>query len=179
MLSAIGEDDNLQRLTQIVFNRILSDDGRVELRRVNNPKVITCKGGLDLRPEDLNVETESLKAVYSGSAMFDSSDTTFAAVTRDVQGEVLTSYSAFVDFFLGLDSVISFQNYFGVPSNRFPRYREILLNKADEFLATMLDERGHEASRQEQHPRVGDALFFYPISGAINALAYAIAPDRV
>lgn len=179
LLSAIGEDDNLQRLTQIVFNRILSDDGRVELRRVDNPKVITCKGGLDLRPEDMNVDADSLKTVFSGSPSFDAGEKTFSSVTREVQGEVLESYKAFVDFFLGLDAVISFQNYFGVPSNRFPRYREILLAKADEYLATMLDERGHEASRQEQNPRVGDALFFYPVCGAINALGYAIAVERV
>ena len=156
-----------------------ADPARPPIPGLDNPKVITCKGGLDLRPEDMNVDADSLKTVFSGSPSFDAGEKTFSSVTREVQGEVLESYKAFVDFFLGLDAVISFQNYFGVPSNRFPRYREILLAKADEYLATMLDERGHEASRQEQNPRVGDALFFYPVCGAINALGYAIAVERV
>lgn len=176
-LSLLGEDDNLQLLTRCVFNTLLHDDGEVELCRVDNPKVITCKGGLDLRPEDVQIDADSLKYVYSGSSTFDASSHAFSEVNETVQNEVLRSYRTFVDFFFDLDAQLPFQKYFGIPTRRMDAYRDILLHKSAQYLGTVIEERAREAAG-EQNPKVEDSLFFYPLMGAVNQLAYEISQEK-
>lgn len=177
LLSIIGEDDNLERLTRYIFNSQLGDSGTVELRRVDNPKVVTCKGGLNVYAEDRDVRPDDIKDVYNGSARFDVSTRTFDEADAEVRAEVLRSYREFIDFFVSIDGEVSFQNYFGIPTGRMAEYRATLLEKADQYLASMLEERRREASVNEQNPHVEDALFFYPLAGGINALAYKISKD--
>ena len=176
-LSLLGEDDNLQLLTRCVFNTLLHDDGEVELCRVDNPKEITCKGGLDLRPEDVQIDADSLKYVYSGSSTFDASSHAFSEVNETVQNEVLRSYRTFVDFFFDLDTQLPFQKYFGIPTRRMDAYRDILLHKSAQYLGTVIEERAREAA-EEQNPKVEDSLFFYPLMGAVNQLAYEISQEK-
>lgn len=177
LLSLIAENDILELFTCHVFNELLGDNGKVELRRVDHPKVITCKGGLNLHDEDRAVDVALLREVFSGSTSFDSTDRTFSDAGPDVQHEVLASYRQFIDFFLGIDRVLPFQHYFGISSSRMERYRSLLLDKADQYMAAMLEERRREASALEQNPHVWDALFFYPLCGSLNALAYYISKN--
>lgn len=177
LLSLIGENENLERLTRYIFNSQLGDTGVVELRRVDNPKVVTCKGGLSVHAEDRGVQPDKIKDLFSGSARFDKSDRTFDGADATVQAEVLRSYRQFIDFFADIDRHVPFQDYFGIPSGRMSDYCAVLLDKDGQYLASMLEERRREAAGHEQNPHVEDALFFYPLAGGINALAYKISQE--
>lgn len=176
VLDLIGGQAELEGLTKIIFNDVIGDQGKVELKRVKNPKEITCKGGLNMKPEDIVEDIDELKYCFAASKKIESlgghahlKDVDAAAIK-----EVITFYNKFIEYFFELNSKFSFEKKFGINTQRnFDDYKEILLEHAQEDLASVLDVR--RAERNDPDAELEDSTFFFPLAGGLNRLAYYIS----
>lgn len=176
VLDVIGGQKELEGLARVIFNDIIGDDGKVELKRVNNPKEITCKGGLSMRDEDVVDDSDELRYCFTASPSLERKNMHLRLKDVDSQAmsEVMTFYRNFVEYFFGLNSKFSFEKKFGIQTQRnFDAYKDILLEHAQEDLAAVLDVR--KAERNDPDAELEDSLFFFPLTGGLNRLSYYIS----
>ena len=119
VLGLIGSYDALQKMAKRIFNDMLHDDGNVELKQVDNPKEITCKGGLNMKQRFVVGDVEEITEFCTGSKLLDSLNVPrYKDVNDAVRAEVLKAYLDFVDYFFRLNEKFSFAKYFGVSNER-------------------------------------------------------------
>ena len=178
VLLLIGGVDVLQNLARLIFNDILGDEGRVELKLVDNPKEITCKGGLNMRQRFVVDDVERITVFQTGSKTLDAVKTPrYGDVTATVRDEVLAGYNRFIDYFFSLNAKYSFAKYFGVANERdFASFHTVLTEKAEQDFNKVMAQR-KETMMGEENPELNDSLFFIPLTGGIARLAYHIAAN--
>ena len=176
VLSLIGSIDALQTFARHIFNTVLGDDGRVEIKQVENPKEITCKGGLNMKDRFVVADVEEMTRFCTGSATLDTTaHPRYNDITEGVKQEVLTSYRDFIDLFFRLNQTYSYAKYFGVANEReFAAFRTILTEKAEQDFNKVLAARRDDMAGEE-NPELNDSLFFIPLTGGLSRLAYHIA----
>ncbi len=176
VLTLIGGVEVLQNMARIIFNDILGDDGRVELKLVDNPKEITCKGGLNMRQRFVVDDVEGITLFQTGSATLDKvADPRYGDINDQVRSEVLEEYTRFVDYFFGLNGKYSFAKYFGIVNERdFNEFKNVLTEKAEQDFNKVVALR-KENMANEENPEINDSLFFIPLTGGIARLAYHIS----
>lgn len=176
VLDLIGGQTELQGLTKIIFNDIIGDDGKVELKQVKNPKEITCKGGLNMKPEDVIEDSDELRYCFAASKKIESfyGHARLKDIDSIAIDEIISFYNKFIEYFFELNSKYSFEKKFGINTQRnFDAYKEILLEHAQEDLAAVLDVRRSE--RNDPDAELEDSAFFFPLAGGLNRLAYYIS----
>ena len=180
VLTLIGGVEVLQNMARIIFNDIMGDEGRVELKLVDNPKEITCKGGLNMRQRFVVDDVEAITLFQTGSATLDKVDNPrYGDINDQVRSEVLDGYEHFVDYFFGLNSKYSFAKYFGVINERdFGEFKKVLTEKAEQDFNKVVALR-KEVMANEENPEINDSLFFIPLTGGIARLAYHISTNRM
>jgi hypothetical protein len=176
VLTLIGGVEVLQNMARIIFNDILGDDGRVELKLVDNPKEITCKGGLNMRQRFVVDDVEGITLFQTGSATLDKvANPRYGDINDQVRSEVLEEYTRFVDYFFGLNGKYSFAKYFGIVNERdFNEFKNVLTEKAEQDFNKVVALR-KENMANEENPEINDSLFFIPLTGGIARLAYHIS----
>ncbi len=178
VLGLIGSIDALQSLATHIFNDVLGDDGKVELKLVDTPKEITCKGGLNMKPRFVVDDVEEITKFCTGSAILDSlAMPRYKDITPEVRGEVLEVYRTFIDYFFNLSKEYSFAKYFGVSNEReFSKFRAVLTEKAEQDFNKAIEAR-NDSLTDEENPELKDSLFFIPLTGGICRLALHIAQN--
>ncbi len=178
VLGLIGSIDALQTMATHIFNDMLGDDGRVEIKQVENPKQITCKGGLNMKQRFVVDDVEAITKFRTGSETLDRLNVPrYNDVNDAVREEVLTDYKAFVDYFFQLNQKYSFTKYFGVSNEReFNRFRQVLTEKAEQDFNKAIEAR-RDNMTDEENPEIKDSLFFIPLTGGISRLALYIASN--
>ena len=179
VLGLIGSYDALQKMAKRIFNDMLHDDGNVELKQVDNPKEITCKGGLNMKQRFVVGDVEEITEFCTGSKLLDSLNVPrYKDVNDAVRAEVLKAYLDFVDYFFRLNEKFSFAKYFGVSNEReFKQFRTVLTEKAEQDFNKAMESRADEMA-DEENPEIKDSLFFIPLTGGISRLADHIAKNR-
>lgn len=178
VLDLIGGQKELEGIAKIVFNNVIGDDGKVELKRVVNPKEITCKGGLNMKPGDVVKNPEELCYCFNASSKIEKMPhTRLQDIDEDAISQVLTFYRGFVDYFFNLNGDYSFEKNFGINTLRsFSEYKQIMLEHAHEDLAAVLDARKSE--RNDPDAELEDSMFFFPLAGGLNRLSYYISNQK-
>ena len=178
VLDLIGGKRELEGLTKVIFNDIIGDDGKVELKNVANPKEITCKGGLCMKPGDNVANSDELCYCFSASPSVEGQKAVkLTDVNSQVMSEVVDFYKGFVDYFFGLNGKFSFEKNFGICAQRnFDEFRDILLDHAHEDFAAVLDARKSE--RNDPDAELEDSAFFFPLAGGLNRLSYYISNNE-
>lgn len=178
VLDLIGGQTELEGIAKIIFNDIIGDDGKVELKRVENPKEITCKGGLNMKPEDVINDTEELRYWFVASSKIENLQPVLLTnVDEGVINQVVSFYEKFIEYFFNLNSKYSFEKKFGINTQRsFTKYKRILLEHAHEDLSTVLDARKNVGNNPKAE--LEDSLFFFPLAGGLNRLSYYISQNN-
>jgi hypothetical protein len=178
-INLIGAKSELEKLATIIFNDVIGDKEKVCLKQVDNPKEITCKGGLDMRDSDTDIDVSELKFNFNGSSSLDRLDTSsYDDVDNVVKNDVISFYNDFINYFFALNAKLSFADYFGIDTQKsFSKYKEVLMEKASQDFSTVLSSRRENLAGQD-HPDLNDSLFFFPLTGGINRLAYYIATSE-
>lgn len=173
-----ASNEPLEAMASAIFNEVLGDSEKVVLKTVPFPKEITCKGGLNIVDEDVNIDTDGLRFNVSGSETFDSSNKLFSNINDIVEKEVINEYTNFIDFFFSMNDnkACRFYDKFGIENSDFATYKTILTEYAAEDLNTVIDARRKEL--KEDDSEINDSLFFYPLSGGINRLSNYIANNK-
>lgn len=179
VLTLIGSIDAMQAMATHIFNDVLGDDGRVELKLVDNPKEITCKGGLNMNQRFVVDDVEEITRFRTGSDILDNLQIPrYKDITPDVRSQVLASYLDFVDYFFKLSQKYSFTKYFGVANEReFAKFRTVLTEKAEQDFNKAIAAR-NDSMTDEENPELKDSLFFIPLTGGISRLALYIAENQ-
>jgi hypothetical protein len=178
VLGLIGSIDALQSLATHIFNDMLGDKGKVELKLVDNPKEITCKGGLNMKQRFVVDDVEEITRFATGSDTLDQiAIPRYKDITDAVRDEVIKGYTEFVDYFFQLSQEYSFAKYFGVSNEReFARFRTVLTEKAEQDFNKAIEAR-RDSMTDEENPELKDSLFFIPLTGGISRLALYIAQN--
>ncbi len=175
VLNLIGGEAELEGIAKIIFNDIIGDEDRVELKRVDIPKEITCKGGLNMKSEDMIDDVDGLRYCFAASSKIESKKhVRLTDIDNEAINQVIDFYKTFIDYFFELNSKYSFERKFGINTQRsFAEYKQILLEHAHEDLASVLDVR--KAERNDPEAELEDSVFFFPLAGGLNRLSYYIS----
>lgn len=173
-----SSDSTLEKFTKKIFEKIYGEkypaDGLTILQNENNPKEVTCKGGLSNPTYQEYEDMASMKMVYkavqgNGAAFVDGE--TYGLIDESYIIKTVEEARNFVKFVVELNQDFSFKNNFDSSEDSL----EIAKTECLRDLATFT-KNGLEIKRQEvsDNDVIEETMFFYPLNGMLNALIAAI-----
>ncbi len=166
--------NTLNQYTKLIFNKVYSDshDYSSELKQVDNPKELSCKGAL-LSNFQIPLDIEKIKTILVGTKTETHKRITYDDIDSALESELISEYMDFVDLFFDLNKEFKYKENFGINPANMDSYKEFIKENAVDNLKL-----GIESKKQDLNTVLSDeldeTLFFYPLSGALNNLAYKI-----
>ncbi len=169
--------NSLTTLTRMIFQAIYQQDtDRIELVQYEEPKEITCKGGL---LSDIDVDIDNIKKVLLGTGepvIVPEQLIKYPDIDDEILGKVLGEVKSFVNLLYYLHSEYNFTHHFGVNPAYMEEYKGYLQQDLMEFLKSGKQMKMNELAGNHD-VSVEETLFFYPLVGALNRLAFKIATE--
>ncbi len=178
MLQILDVSKGMRSITRLV-NRIFKDvlgteQVNIELVVAAGPKEVTAKGGL-YNPVPSNEEKSVL---FGCEDVREVTTLTYGAALEDtVRSAVLQEVSAFIDLFFAWNNALDFANEFSLSTKRFEIFRQELKSDLDRFLVEGIEELKAEMERDDES-KMNETLFFMPLKGALNKLAFYITDNN-
>jgi len=170
--------------TRLVFESVygVPYEGRLEIKLYPNPKELTCKGGLLIQDyQQFNELEEKIREVLLGdekNTMIPETKITYQQMdNQDTIDSVQRNVISFIDLFFQWNDKFNYYNKFGISPANFDRYKEVLKEDLKAFLIAGINEKQRE-NRNNAAVALEETLFFYPLSGVLNKLAYQIYSDH-
>ncbi len=170
----------LTEFTRMIFEDVyaIALTEPMEIKQFEEPKEITCKGGLlcsdytGVDEIELKIKTVLLgdqnKTIVPGTTV-SYADLENPELLQTVTAEV----SGFIDRFFGWNEKYNFNSKFGINPSMFGKYKEWLKQDMRQYLLAGI--RGKMEDVQENAAaNVEETLFFYPLTGGLNKLAHNI-----
>src|SRR5690606_12200825 len=98
----------------------------------------------------------------------------YREINDSLVDSVVGEYNAFIKLFFDLNAKINFSREFGMNPGNLETHQNLLQSKAREYLLIGIEQKLEELEEDGQ-ATINESLFFYPLIGGINRLAYAIA----
>lgn len=175
---------SLTELSNLIFHKVYSlgaksDEEREQITKPNlniqqfgAPKEITCKGGLLFDERD-SVNIESIKKVLVGSKDEPLSKIQYPELDSNLLNSVADEVEDFIKLFFDLHNEFNFFHNFSINAAILEDCERELLDR-DELLEQL--EQGIQNKKEQlfgnEKIAVEETLFFYPLVGMINKLAY-------
>lgn len=162
----------LANYTKAIFEKILGKPygGKLDilgLDKTSNPKEATCKGGLLPIKQQSDPEKITLK---NSTGAFVGNGDTYASLDVSARTQIVESVEQFFNFVLDeMPSVFNYDDNFGVSLKLIALAKEECLNDLTTYLDKGIEISANESGNKEN--KVEDALSFYPIKGAMQALS--------
>jgi hypothetical protein len=165
----------LQKLTKLIFEKVFGEAvGNIELIQHPEPKEITCKGGL---LSETHIDIEEIKTVLIGdkeNTLIPERNLNYTEINNEVKLEsIVDEVKTFIDLVFGLHTEFNLTKNFGVNPAKIEDYKTILKEDLMQYLKSGLENKTKELSGNT-NINVEEPLFFYPLVGALNKLAYKI-----
>lgn len=173
-----SSDTTLEKFTKKIFEKVYEkeypSDGLTILQNVDNPKEVTCKGGLSNPIKQEYEEIASAKIVYkavqkSGDAFV--SHETYSLINEDYIKDAVDEAKNFIQFVFDLNKNFSFKNNFDSAESSLRIAEEECLRDLVTYTKNGLENKKKEVSESDM---IEETLFFYPLNGMLNALISAI-----
>ena len=173
-----SSDSTLEKFTKKIFEKIYGEkypvDGLTILQNENNPKEVTCKGGLSNPTFQEYEDMASMKMVYkavheNGSAFVEGE--TYALVDEVYIKGTVDEVKNFVNFVFDLNREFSYKNNFDSAEISLDIAKQECLRDLETFTKNGLDIKRQEVSDNDV---IEETMFFYPLNGMLNALISAI-----
>lgn len=170
------------KFAKLIFDGVYGNsDGFIEVKMEPDPKIATCKGGLENREPQPYEKIDNLKAVFVGNFIQGGVvDLRYGMIDESVKQGILQSNKDFLNFLfklhrdnkdfltntLGADVLILkvVQNYCSSAQG---------WQKMEDSLTKGLDSKKTIDNVQDD-TKLEETLFFYPLIGLLNDLAYII-----
>lgn len=171
-----GNDLNaLQRLTKLIFEKIYAGEtvGSIELKQHPEPKEITCKGGL---LSETTIDVDDIKNVLIGdkeNTLVPDTSMNYTTLNDAKLNSIIAEVNSYLDLIFALNTDFNFTKNFGVNPAKIDSYKEILKEDLMQHLKLGLAIKTKELAGNT-NINVEEPLFFYPLVGALNKLAYKI-----
>ncbi len=127
-------------------------------------------------PHNEKTNIEVIKSVLLGSKeeiLIPNTSKSYNQIDSRIENDVIEEYNNFVDWFFSLNKELSFKNNFGINQTHLEAYKECLKENALDNLKIALQEKKKEL-KGDLDENIEETLFFYPLIGGINHLAYNI-----
>lgn len=169
--------DTLTKLTQIIFKEIFEESElkKIELKQDAFPKEISCKGALKIQA-DQAVSVDEIKTVLLGTSediLIPETPKNYKNLNASVENSIVEEYENFIDWVFNLNKELSFKNYFGINPSHLDTYRMFLKENVLDDLKSGIAEKMKELDGDHE-VNLEETLFFYPLIGGLNNLAYKI-----
>ncbi|MEE0804599.1 MAG: hypothetical protein U0L77_04125 [Prevotellamassilia sp.] len=173
-----SSDTTLEKFTKKIFEKVFGQDypsdGLTILQNVDNPKEVTCKGGL-AKPikqsyEDISTTKIVYKSVNDGKLEFVGKEK-YADINDAYLNKVVDEVKTFINFVFELNNDFSFKNNFDSAEPSINIAKEECMRDLLTYTKNGLENKKKEVSDNDV---IEETLFFYPLSGMLNALISAI-----
>jgi len=139
------------------------------------PKELTCKGGLMASIDDININTASLKWVYTGIDNPQYATLHYDGVTDEIKNLILDEVRVFNKTFKEIDKTFNYCNRFNIAANAMQVfYAKYEQNLGDYLMKGFAYNRALDDAMSGEMP-IEETLFFYPLIGVINNLMSELA----
>ena len=156
-----------RKIFETVYNQTFDADGITVEREIDKPKEVTCKGALMVNAQDLDIEIEEIKTVFSG---LENGPLYYGQLTDSDKAAIAKNVEDFNQFFIRLNKEYSFMDNFNVSPGAWKLFTEEINKHLRDYLEEgLLFNRNLDQTGIEQTP-LEESPFFYPIIGAINNL---------
>ena len=178
----------LTKLTRLLFREVYKRAGsrdaekamEIEIRMEDQPKEITCKGGL---LDSVNPNVEDIKDLLLGDTEC-SLKSDLARSYDDLLDDkplmksVQTEVGRFLDLLFGLNNSgqLNFREMFEINTSKLDEYKQQLLQDSNRFLIDGIVKKQEELGSTSNEP-VAESLFFYPLVGGLNKLAFSVVQN--
>ena len=178
-----GPLEKLARLViEKIYNKPYDGDGLNVVRETDKPKEVTCKGGLLIKEKQLDFDAiAGIKMTLIGTGDGNVSDKEKPVTYRELENnkvlldKVEQEAKTFIDFFFELNKSFNFQDDLGIPAQKLAFYKKELKMDIRTYLLEGLNQRKNDQSDLDR--ALDETLFFYPLIGSLNHLAYKIAEE--
>lgn len=177
------ETDMIARFAKLIFDGVYGDNkGIIEVIMEKNPKIATCKGGIENPNAQPYEQIGNIKTIFVGNDFTSTHDEelTYASITDTIKDEVVKSVKDFFVFLFNLhkNNGEFLINSFAADSSIFNKVKDFCLG--DEGLQQLQVSMSKGINNKIETDRVNDetkleeTLFFYPLVGFLHNLAYKI-----
>jgi hypothetical protein len=171
-------DKTLEEFTKKIFEKVYREDypadGLTILQNVENPKEVTCKGGISNPIIQEYDKVSSMKIVYkavqNGNNPFITTET-YASIDDSYIANAVDSVKSFIQFVFDLNKEFSFKNKFDSSEKSLAIAKEECIRDLVTYTKNGLEKKRKEISDNDI---IEETLFFYPLNGMLNALISAI-----
>lgn len=165
----------LSELTKAIFEQVYKETiDSIELKQTEYPKEISAKGALLIDDEE-NVDVDEIKKVFLGTVE-NRLSVTYNDLNEQVEKEVFDEYNRFIETLFSLNKNLPFEDYFGINSKYLESYIKYLTENAMDDLKLGIKAKQKELNGKLD-TKIEETLFFYPLVGALNHLAYKIQTE--
>lgn len=176
-----SDNELLATYTKLIFEKVYGSsfavDGLSIKYNENNPKEVTCKGGIICTESEGYDSIAPKKVVLKGSdcATFVNGET-YQTITDDTISSTVDEVRKFFNLIFSLSTEFNMRDNFGINHNTFDLAKEVCLKDLDVITRNGLDEKKKEVSDQDV---IEETMFFYPLVGVLNTLAGAIYENQL
>ena len=163
----------LQKLTNIIFQKIYATtESNIELVQHKEPKEITCRGGLH---SDADVDIENIKSVLIGNkenTLITDNKITYENLNDEkLLNSIIDEVNEFIDMLFNINNNFNFSDKFGVNPAQLDNNIKTLKEDMMQYLKSGIEIKKQDL-RGKTNINLEEPLFFYPLVGALNKLAY-------
>jgi hypothetical protein len=169
----------LNAFSRIIFSDVFREEcPEIEFRFNDKSKEITCKGGLECTDfaQFHKLENEITSVLVGGKQDLLIPGTVLNYSQLDDEQlikDVCATVTQYIDKFFEWDHKFNYFQHFGVNPSRFEQYKKLLKDRVRNDLQSGIKEKLKELAGNV-NINLEETLFFYPLIGALNRLAYKI-----
>ena len=187
LLTIISSDDAmLGKLARVIFEKVYEQtydtSGLTLFYERKGPKEVTSKGALMQPANSRPVDTEAISYVYPATFNDEFTKLTYADLRKpEVVQSLLKETNAFIDFFFAVNQEFSFVRNLNVSARALVIAQQELRTHLDTSLMDGIQRKEGDVAAEYSGMTdalgapIEETLFFYPLIGAINKLANALA----
>lgn len=164
---------NLALLANAIFSTVYGTEiSGLRLRRVENPKEVTARGGLY---QAARTEGEVARNVLAEAGGENARPLAYADLDRsDVQSGAIAEVARFLDYFREWNSALRFKDLFDADMHTFAEQEPLLRRDLQIFLEEGINRKKAE-STTEPGEELHETLFFYPLIPLLHELAFQVS----
>lgn len=167
----------LVKFTKLVIESVYQEKynaNGLDLILENDPKVVTCSGGISSLSRAVPEEYDFKSIIMRGTDTSSFVDTdTYDQIANDKQTAVhlAAQAQAFFNFVIRLNDHFSFRDNFGVMNEALKTAEDECLRDLELFAQNGINKKMEEVTLQD---KIEETMFFYPLVGMLNSLAHKL-----
>lgn len=174
VVSILSPNNNtLAEYTKDIFCRVFGYDkydiDGLDIILMDNPKIATCKGGINILRNNINVSVGDKVILRTiNEQMFFTENDTYKLINDTLKQSVVKDVRDLLDFIFKNKTHFSIKNNFGIENDVMERAFNICQKDLGTFFDNGLTEKQKE--NQDNDP-IEETLFFYPMIGMLHELS--------